>query len=291
MISVDKVQGVIWIDGKFVDWQECKLHIATHALHYGGAVFEGIRIYNTKPFKLNEHNQRLVQSAKLLGYTIPYTSCELNDAVIATIKKQNLSSGYVRVLAWRGSEEQQISGTHCTIHVAIMAWDAFGEKSRYHDSGVKLEIARWIKPPVSAAPVQSKAAGLYMMGTVIQNEARSRGFDDALVLDQDGYITEATTSNFFMIKDDILYTPTPDCFLDGITRQTVLEIAAELQIPNKVQKLKVNDLAGADGAFLTGTALEITPIALINDERTNTVYTMSPSPIMQRIRERYSEST
>lgn len=288
MLALDKIQGVIWLDGEFIDWKKCQLHIATHALHYGGAVFEGIRIYNAKAFKLNEHNQRLINSARLLGYQLPYDLHELNEAVKETVARQKLQSGYIRVLAWRGSEEQQIKGVHCVIHVAVIAWDPFSGLSKYNQEiGLKLEVARWRKPSILSAPVQSKAAGLYMMATVMQNEARDNGFDDAIVLDLDGYITEATTANFFVIKQNILYTPPADCFLDGLTRQTVLEIASELGIASRIQKLKVEDLAGASGAFLTGTTLEIAPISSITDVKSSITYNFQPDPMIARIRAQY----
>ncbi|KIE04438.1 putative branched-chain-amino-acid aminotransferase [Candidatus Jidaibacter acanthamoeba] len=264
LIPFDQREGFIWFDGDFVEWKDAKIHILTHGLHYGCTVFEGIRVYNYKPFKLREHQQRLINSAKLVGYNLPFTLEELELAAINVVKKQNIKDGYLRPVAWLGSETMLISGNNCKVHTAIAGWETF-EQSRttIRERGARVVISNWIKPPADCTPFKSKASGIYMIATMVKNEATAKGFDDALMLDINQNITEATTSNFFIITGNKLLTPIPDCFLNGITRQTVIEIAKTNGMEVIEKYIKIEDLNEAEAAFFTGTAIEIMPIGQI----------------------------
>lgn len=263
MVSLEEMNGYIWWNGKFIEWQNAKIPLTAHSLHYAGTVFEGIRIYNKKPFKQLEHYKRLLKSAEAMGYIIPYALELLCDVTNNLIEINNLTAGYIRPFAWRGGEEHHIRGMNCKIHTAIIAYNPFTGKKR-PNIGLRLEISKWKKIPESAAPLHSKASGLYMMATIIQNEATKNGFDDAIMLDQNGFLTEGTTSNFFFIKDNIIHTPIADNFLNGITRQTVInEVADKLKLKVIENKFKIEDLKDAQAAFLTGTAAGVLKIASI----------------------------
>ncbi len=265
-IPLDQLKGQIWWNDLLVDWQDAKLHFLTHSLHYSGSVFEGIRVYNGKAFKLNEHNTRLINSSLALGYKIKYSVEELNSATEKLINCNNITNGYVRPLVWRGSEDMKVSGSNSTTHVAIAVWASF---KQYDDEkinkGLNLEIARWKKAPADCGPHNAKSSSSYMILTMVKNDSLSRGFDDALMLDIEGNITEATTSNFFIIKDEALFTPIPSNFLDGITRQTIIDIALSLNVKVVESKLTLSSLIDAQSAFLTGTAIEIQPISTIHN--------------------------
>ena len=218
--------GFIWLDGRFVKWNQAKLHVLSHGLHYASCVFEGARIYNGKIFKLNEHTKRLFFSSKILGFKLPYKEKVINKACEQIVKKQKIKNGYLRPFAWRGSEMMAISAQNTTIHVAIATW----EMSTYFDkrkkfNGIKLKTSKWIRPPSNTAPIQAKAAGLYMICTLSKHIAEKKGFDDSLMLDSNGYVAESTGANIFFVKNNKLYTPIADCFLNGITRQTVIKLA------------------------------------------------------------------
>ena len=224
--NFDNRPGYIWLDGKFIKWNKAKIHILSHGLHYGSCVFEGARIYNQKIFKLNEHTKRLFLSSKILGFKLPYTEKRINDACNQIIKKQNIKNGYLRPFAWRGSEMMAISAQNTAIHVAIATW----EMTTYFDinkkfKGIKLQTSKWMRPPSNTAPTQAKAAGLYMICTLSKHTAEKNGFDDSLMLDSRGYVAESTGANIFYVKKNKLYTPIADCFLNGITRKTVIQIA------------------------------------------------------------------
>ncbi len=291
IIPFDQRNGYIWVNGEFVEWGNAKIHILTHGLHYGCAVFEGIRVYNYKPFKLHEHQQRLINSAKLLDYTIPYSLRELEVAALEVIKKQNIKNGYLRPVAWLGSETMLISGNNCKVHTAIAGWETFEQKrAAIREVGAKVEISNWRKPPVGCVQHASKASGIYMMATMIKNGASNRGFDDALMLDIYDNITEATTSNFFMISEGKLITPLPDCFLNGITRQTIIMLAREQGIKVIEKYIKLEELKYADAAFFTGTAIEIMPIRAIDVN--NKLYEFDiKNPILTLLTELYSKLT
>jgi branched-chain amino acid aminotransferase len=267
LIPFDDRDGFIWFNGQFVAWRDAKVHVLSHGLHYGSCVFEGVRVYNGKVFKLREHSERLIKSGKLLGFDVPYTAEQLDQASIDTVTKQNITNGYIRPVAWRGSEMMAISAQKTTIHVAIAAWEwpsYFSQEAR--ERGLKLQISSWARPAPNTAPTASKAAGLYMICTMSKHAAENDGFDDALMLDYRGYIAEATGANLFFIIGDEVHTPTPDCFLDGITRRTVIELVKKRGIKLVERHIKPEELANVSEVFLTGTAAEITPVGRIGDQ-------------------------
>ncbi|MAR55868.1 MAG: branched-chain amino acid aminotransferase [Rickettsiales bacterium] len=266
IIPFDDRDGYIWKNGEFVPWREAKLHVLSHGLHYGSSVFEGERVYNGKVFKLEEHGERLHRSAELVGFEIPYSAEVMNAAVNELIAKQGVVNGYVRRIAWRGSEMMAISAQHNTIHAAIACWDwpnmykASGVKSE----GIKMKTSPWRRPSPETAPCASKAAGLYMICTMSKHAVEREGYHDALMLDWRGFVAEATGANIFFLIDGKIHTPTPDCFLDGITRRTVIGLLKDRGIEVIERHIKPEEIAQATEAFLTGTAAEITPIASID---------------------------
>ncbi len=264
----DDRDGWIWMDGEYRPWRECNAHVLTHALHYGGAVFEGQRAYNGKIFKLKEHTDRLFASAKLLGYEIPYTPEQINDACKELLEKNELVDAYCRPVVWRGSEMMGVSAQQNSIHAAIAVWDwpsYFSPEARM--KGLRLDISDWRRPAPDTAPVHAKASGLYMICTMSKHAAEAKGFDDALMYDYRGQVAEATGANIFFVKDGELHTPTPDCFLDGITRQTVIELAEKRQIKVNVRKIMPEEMEGFEQAFLTGSAAEVSPLSEIGPYR------------------------
>ena len=267
LIPLDAREGFIWFNGEMIPWQDAKLHVLTHGLHYGSSVFEGTRAYNRKIFKLTEHTERLAQSAKLLGFDLPFSGDAINKASEAVIEKNNISDGYLRHVAWRGSEMMGISAQKNTIHIAIATWEwpaYFGAASKM--AGLKLALSDWVRPAPNMAPIASKAAGLYMICTLAKHKAEAEGFNDALMLDYRGYIAEATGANIFFLMDDgKLHTPLADCFLNGITRQTVIGLAKKLGVEVVERHIKPEEMGKAKEAFLTGTAAEVMPIAQIGD--------------------------
>ncbi len=268
IIPFDDRDGFIWFNGKMVEWRDAKVHVLTHGLHYGSCVFEGVRVYGGKIFKLREHTERLINSGKLLGFDIPYTVAELEAAQLETIKKQGVENGYIRPVAWRGSEMMAISAQATKIHVAIASWQwpsYFSKEAR--ERGLRLQISRWARPAPNTAPTASKAAGLYMICTISKHAAEKDGFDDALMLDYRGLLAEATGANMFLVMDGKIHTPTPDCFLDGITRRTVIELAKKRGIEIIERHIKPEELANAQEVFLTGTAAEVTPVGQIGEQK------------------------
>lgn len=264
LVPFDKRDGYIWMNGEVVPWQDAKVHVLTHGLHYGSCVFEGERAYGGQVFKLREHSERLVKSAELLGFKLPYSAEELDKATKDILKKQNLSDAYVRPVAWRGSEMMAVSAQATRIHVAIACWEwpsYFGKEAK--EKGLKLQLSRWARPAPNTAPTASKAAGLYMICTMSKHEAEAAGFHDALMLDYRGYIAEATGANMFFVINGELHTPTPDCFLDGITRRTVMDLARKRGIKVVERHIKLEELASVQEVFLTGTAAEVTPVGQI----------------------------
>tara|TARA_Y100001970_G_scaffold48925_1_gene62050 strand:- start:5738 stop:6619 length:882 start_codon:yes stop_codon:yes gene_type:complete len=267
MIPYDKRDGKIWYNNELVDWGDVKLHVLNHGLHYASCVFEGLRVYDGEIFKLEEHTKRFFYSAKRMGFVIPYSEEKINKACIETVRVQKVINGYVRPVAWRGSEMMAISAQQTKIHVAIATW----EWGSYFDpnlkiKGIKLNISKWRRPAPNTIPWDTKASGLYMICTLSKHEAEKDGYTDSLMLDYEGNIAEATGANIFF-KDKIgnLHTPIPDSFLDGITRRTVIEIARSKNIKVSERKISPEELSNFEGCFLTGTAAEVTPVSQIQD--------------------------
>ena len=266
ILPFDNRDGVIWLNGKFVEWRHANVHVLNHGLHYASCVFEGLRIYNGKIFKLDEHTERLFKSAKILDLDIPYNYHEVVDISKQIILKQNISDGYLRPVVWRGSEMMAISAKNGSTNLAIAAWEwpsYFSPKKLLE--GIKLNVSKWLRPSPESAPTDSKAAGLYMICSLSKHEAEKLGFDDALMLDYRGYVAEATGANIFFVKENELFTPLADCFLNGITRQTVIEIAKENNIKVHERHFELDFLKTCDEVFLTGTAVEITPVSSIKE--------------------------
>ena len=268
MTPYDKREGKIWYNNELVDWNDVKLHVLSHGLHYASCVFEGLRVYDGEIFKLEEHTQRLFHSAKRMDIKIPYSEEEINQATKKIVSVQNVQNGYIRPVIWRGSEMMAVSAQKTKIHVAITTW----EWGTYFDpklktEGIKLNISKWRRPAPNTIPWDTKASGLYMICTLSKHEAERDGYTDSLMLDHEGNIAEATGANiFFKDKNGELHTPIPDSFLDGITRRTVIEIAKSKNIKINERKISPNELSSFEGCFLTGTAAEITPVSKIADQ-------------------------
>ena len=260
--SFDDRDGFIWFDGKLVPWREAEVHVLTHALHYASSVFEGQRSYGGEIFRLSDHSRRLKRSAELLGFEVPWSVEQIDEACRETLRANNLEDAYLRPLAWRGSEQMGVSAQRSKIHLAISAWywgAYFGEEAIR--KGLRLDIAKWRRPAPYTAPVESKAAGLYMICTLSRHEAQAKGYDDALMFDWRGQVAEGTGANAFFVKDGKLHTPTPDCFLNGITRQTVIELAQKRGIEVIERAIWPEELERMEQFFLTGSAAEVTPVA------------------------------
>tara|TARA_B110000259_G_scaffold108091_1_gene123836 strand:+ start:10720 stop:11604 length:885 start_codon:yes stop_codon:yes gene_type:complete len=268
IIPFDKRPGYIWQNGKIIPWQDATTHILNHGLHYASCVFEGERIYDKKIFKITEHSTRLHKSAEILGFKIPYSIEELDQYKKEIAAKQDIVDGYMRAFAWRGSEKMAISAQNNTIHVAIACWPwppYYSEEAR--KKGLKLKFAKYRRPDPATAPIKAKAAGLYMICTISKHEAEAEGYNDALMLDYRGYLSEATGANLFLVmKNDELHTPTPDCFLNGITRQTIIEIAKNKNIKVVERHILPEELEDAKDVFLTGSAAEITRVGSIDNK-------------------------
>ena len=260
--SYDDRDGWIWFDGELVPWREAEVHVLTHALHYASSVFEGQKAYAGEIFKLTEHSTRLRKSASLLGFEIPWTVEQIDEACRQVLKANDLSDAYMRPLAWRGSEQMGVSAQRSKIHLAIATWPwgaYYGEEAI--QKGLRLDISKWRRPAPYTAPTESKAAGLYMICTLARHEAQAKGYNDALMFDWRGQIAEATGANAFFVKDGVLHTPTPDCFLNGITRQTVMELARKRGIEVVERAIWPEELESFEQFFLTGSAAEVTPVA------------------------------
>lgn len=260
----DDRDGFIWFDGALIPWRDARVHVLTHALHYASCVFEGERVYGGTVFKLTEHSERLEKSGKILGFDLPYSVQEIDDATRAVVEANDIVDGYVRPLAWRGSEMMGVAAQANRIHVAIACWlwpSYFSPEAKL--KGLRLTIADWKRPAPDTAPTASKAAGLYMICTLSKHKAEAAGYDDALMLDYRGQVAEATGANIFFVKDGQLHTPKPDCFLDGITRRTVIDLARQHKIDVIERAIQPGELEGFEQAFLTGTAAEVTPLSEI----------------------------
>jgi branched-chain amino acid aminotransferase len=260
LIPYDDRDGYIWMDGELVPWREAKVHVLTHGLHYASCVFEGERAYGGKVLKLREHTQRLIDSGRMLGFEVPYTLEQLEAATNEVVAKNGGGDLYVRPLAWRGPEQMGVSAQQSRIHVAIAAW----QWGAYY-SDLRLTRAIYDRPAPNTAPVHAKAAGLYMICTLSKHAAEAKGFGDALMLDYRGYLAETTGANLFLVIDGEIHTPTPDCFLNGITRRTVMDLARKRGVPVTERHIKPEELRDAQEVFVTGTAAEVTPVRAIDD--------------------------
>jgi branched-chain amino acid aminotransferase len=260
----DQLTGDIWYDGAFVPWSDAKLHVLSHGLHYGSSVFEGERAYGGRIFKSEEHTERLLASARELGFEIPWSAEQINSAKEETLARMNLADAYIRPVAWRGSEMMGISAQKNTIHLAIAAWEwpsYFAPEERL--KGIRLDMADYRRPDPRTAPFKAKAAGLYMICTISKHAAEAKGYTDALMLDWRGQVAEATGANVFFVKDGKIHTPTPDCFLNGITRQTVIGLARDRGIEVIERVIMPEELSSFEQCFVTGTAAEVTPVSEI----------------------------
>ena len=266
--TFDDRDGFIWFDGALRPWRDANVHVLTHAMHYASAVFEGARAYGGKVFALEQHSQRLIESARILGFEIPWTREQIDAAVNETLAANGLTNGYIRPIAWRGSEQMGVSAQKTKPHLAIACWEwgaYFGAEALA--KGLRLNIAPWRRPAPYTAPTQSKAAGLYMICTMSKHAAEDAGYNDALMLDWRGQVAEATGANVFFMKDGVLHTPKPDCFLDGITRRTVIKLAQRRNIDVVERVIWPEELESFEQAFLTGSAAEVTPLAEIGPWR------------------------
>ena len=262
LVPFDDRDGFIWWDGALVPWRDAKLHVLTHGLHYASAVFEGERAYAGNIFRLRAHTDRLINSARILGFEIPYSAEQIDAACKETLRANNQTEAYVRPIAWRGSEMLAVSAQHTKIHLAIATWEwpsYFTDKM----AGISLGMAPWKRPAPDTAPTAAKATGLYMIGTLSKHKAEAEGHADALMLDWRGLVAESTGANIFFVRDGDIHTPTPDCFLDGITRRSVMALAKHHQIKVIERAIRPEELAGFSECFLVGTAAEVTPVRKI----------------------------
>jgi len=268
LITYDDRDGWIWLDGGFTPWREAKVHVLTHGLHYASAVFEGERMYGGEVFKLTEHTERLFNSARILDFEIPFTVAAVEAATLATCAKNGLTDCYIRPIAWRGSEIMGVSAQASRIHLAIAVW----EWPSYFDPqikrrGIELTWAKYKRPSPETAPTASKAAGLYMICTLSKHAAEREGFADALMVDYRGYVAEATGANVFFVRDGVLVTPIPDCFLDGITRRAVMALARSKGFEVVERRILPEELADFTECFIVGTAAEVTPVSRVAEHR------------------------
>ncbi len=268
LIPFDDRDGWIWLDGEFVQWREAKVHVLTHALHYASSVFEGERMYEGEIFKLREHSERLIRSAEILDFKIPFSVEEIDQASKETCARNGLHNAYVRPVAWRGAEQISVAAPQSRTHVAIAAWEwpSYFEPELKR-KGIRMMWAPYSRPDPKTAPTASKAAGLYMICTISKHAADRAGYHDALMLDYRGYVAEATGANVFFVRDGAIHTPTPDCFLDGITRRTVMGLANDMGFEVVERHIKPDELGSFSECFLTGTAAEVTPVSEIAEHR------------------------
>jgi len=284
LVPFDDRDGKIWFNGKLVDWRDAKIHVLSHALHYASCVFEGQRAYGGKVFKLTEHSERLRKSAEILDFEVPYSVEEINKAAYDVLEANGLKDASLRPVAWRGPEQMGVSAQATKVHVAVAAWEwpsYWTPEARM--KGLRLDISKWKRPSPECAPTSSKAAGLYMICTLSKHAAERKGYDDALMFDYRGQVAEATGANIFFLKDGKLHTPTPDCFLDGITRRTAIGIAKKHGIEVIERAIMPEEMEGFEQAFLTGTAAEITPLSEIGP------YNFEVGPLMKTFMQDYDD--
>ena len=282
-VSLDKLDGFIWLDGKLVPWTEANIHVLTHGLHYASCVFEGERAYGGVVFKTTEHSERLKRSANILDFEIPYTVAEIDAAKRLVIEKNKLPDAYVRPLAWRGSETMGVSAQTNTIHVAVACWEwpsYFEPAERL--KGIRIDLAKYRRPDPRTIPALAKASGLYMICTIEKHAAERKGYADAMMLDWEGRVAECTGANIFFIKDGKIHTPIADCFLAGITRQTVIDLAKQRGIEVIERRIMPHELTGFSECFITGSAAEVTPVSEIAQWR------FTPGAISRQLMEDYT---
>jgi branched-chain amino acid aminotransferase len=283
LVPYDDRDGWIWMDGQFVPWREAKVHVLTHGLHYASAVFEGERMYGGEIFKLSEHTARLIKSGQILDFEIPFTQEEIEAASTEVCRRNGHSDCYIRPIAWRGSETIGVAAHNTRIHLAIACW----EWPSYYNpeqkaKGIAVCWAKYRRPSPETAPTASKAAGLYMICTLSKHAAEREGCADAMMLDWRGFVAEATGANVFFVKDGALHTPIPDCFLDGITRRSVMALATERGLEVTERHISPEDLAGFSECFIVGTAAEVTPVARVGE------YTFRPGNISLSLMDDYA---
>ena len=293
IIPFDKRIGFIWYNGEFVEWQNATTHVLNHGLHYGSCVFEGLRVYGEKIYKLEKHTDRLFFSAQRMGIDVPYSKDEINRAHEETIKKMNIKYGYVRPVIWRGSEMMAISAQKNKIKVAVATWEwpsYFTKEDRL--KGISLQTAVWKRPPPDCIPTDTKAAGLYMICTLSKHEAEKNGYTDALMLDYKGRVSESTGSNIFLVINGEIHTPVPDCFLNGITRQAVIEIAKNEGINVIERDIYPDEISKAEEIFLTGSAVEVTPVGKIDNQnfKVGNITTKISSLYMKEVDPNYEDN-
>jgi len=280
----DDRDGKIWFDGNFVDWRDAKVHVLTHAMHYASSVFEGERAYNGKIFKSVEHSERFKKSANLIDFEIPYTVEEIENAKYQALEKNGLSDAYVRAFAWRGAgEDMGVASSRNPVRVAVAVWSWGNYYGDAKFKGAKLDIAKWRRPDPATAPSQAKAAGLYMIATMSKHAAEDKGCSDAMMFDYRGYVAEATGANMFFVKDGEVHTPKPDAFLNGITRQTVIDLLKKNGISVIERHITPDELEGFEQCWLTGTAAEVTPVGQIGD------YSFEVGALTKEISESYDK--
>ncbi|MBM7068964.1 branched-chain amino acid aminotransferase [Actibacterium sp. 188UL27-1] len=264
--AYDDRDGQIWMDGKMVPWRDANVHVLTHAMHYASSVFEGERAYNGTIFKSREHSERLKKSAEMIDFDIPYTVDEIEAAKEATLKQSGLSDAYVRAVAWRGAgKDMGVASARNPVRLAIAAWEWGAYYGDAKTRGAKLDISKWKRPSPETIPSHAKAAGLYMICTMSKHAAEAKGCSDAMMFDYRGYVAEATGANVFFVKDGEVHTPTPDCFLNGITRQTVIGMLRDRQIKVVERHIDPGEMEDFQQCWLTGTAAEVTPVGQIGD--------------------------
>jgi branched-chain amino acid aminotransferase len=267
LIPFDDRDGWIWLDGSLIPWRDARLHVLSHGLHYASAVFEGERAYNGNIFRLRDHSQRLIESGRILRFEIPWTAEQIDDACNAVLTANGLTDGYVRPVAWRGSEQLAVSASGTSVHLAIAAWPWPSYFGTERMQGIRVGQAEWRRPPPECAPVKAKASGLYMIASMAKVQAEEEGCADALLLDWRGLVSECTGANIFFVIDGELHTPQPDCFLDGITRRSVISLAKRKQMKVVERPIEPAELSRATEAFLTGTAAEVTAVREIGPHR------------------------
>ncbi|MCR9073722.1 MAG: branched-chain amino acid aminotransferase [Alphaproteobacteria bacterium] len=283
LIPFDDRDGSIWVDGQLVPWRDASVHVLTHGLHYASSVFEGERVYAGNIFKSQEHTARLIKSAETLDFEIPFSAADIEAAKREVLDSMGIVDGYIRPVAWRGSEMMGVSAQQNTIHLAVAAW----EWPSYFDpeakmKGIRLAMSKWRRPAPDTAPVHAKAAGLYMICTLSKHKAEKDGFHDAMMLDYRGYVAEATGANvFFVMKDGRVHTPTPDCFLNGITRRTVIDLLKARGVEVVERHIMPEEMADAEECFLTGTAAEVTPVGTVGE------YAFTPGELTRQMVEDY----
>ena len=264
--SYDDRDGQIWMDGKLIPWRDANVHLLTHAMHYASSVFEGERAYNGNIFKSRLHSERLLKSGEYIDVPIPYTVDEIEAAKYAVMKANGLTDAYIRVLAWRGSgSDMGVASQNNSVRMAVAAWEWGAYYGDAKTKGAKLDISKWKRPSPETIPCFAKASGLYMICTMAKHQAEAKGCSDAMMFDYRGYVAEATGANLFFVKDGEVHTPKPDCFLNGLTRQTVIGMLEEKQIKTHVRHIMPEELEGFEQCWLTGTAAEVTPVGQIGD--------------------------